>query len=196
VAGIFSARGSFVQPNARRPRSTLTDGRVWKNLSNPHVARVAQELDDFRARFAYNLEDGRVRALAAEVPILAQWDDYETHNNWWPGQQLEDDRYQQRNASSLSAYARRAAFEWTPIGRSNVAPGGATAIQRVMTLAPIVTFACSRCRRCRSGARFGLQPAFDLIGKHGQAKRALAEHDVVKASLLEARGEALLGQRA
>ena len=63
----------------------LADGRVWRNVTNERVGRVAQELDDFRARFAYNLEDEHVRALAAEVPILAQWDDHETHNNWWPG---------------------------------------------------------------------------------------------------------------
>src|SRR5262249_28315670 len=68
-----------------------------------------------RARFAYNLEDEHVAALAAEVPILAQWDDHETHNNWWPGQVLEDDRYHTaRRASVMSAHARRAMIQWTP----------------------------------------------------------------------------------
>jgi len=119
------------------PELTLADGRVWKNLSNPRVARVAQELDDFRARFAYNLEDVHVRALAAEVPILAQWDDHETHNNWWPGQQLDDPRYQQRNASQLAAYGRQAAFEWTPIGRSDGARGAAL-VQRVISYGPLL----------------------------------------------------------
>jgi alkaline phosphatase D len=56
-----------------------------------------------------------VRALAAEVPVVAQWDDHETHNNWWPGQQLDDDRYKDRDASRLAALARRAMFEWTPL---------------------------------------------------------------------------------
>jgi alkaline phosphatase D len=115
------------------PELTLADGRVWKNLSNPRVARVAQELDDFRARFAYNLEDVHVRALAAEVPILAQWDDHETHNNWWPGQQLDDERYLQRDASRLAAYGRQAAFEWTPIGGSS-----RTAIQRLISYGPLL----------------------------------------------------------
>jgi alkaline phosphatase D len=72
----------------------LADGRVWKNLTNERLARVAESLDDFRARFAYNFEDEHVRGLAAEVPVIAQWDDHETHNNWWPGQQLADPRYQ------------------------------------------------------------------------------------------------------
>src|SRR6185369_5192564 len=109
-----------------------------KNLSNPRVARVAQELDDFRARFAYNLEDVHVRALAAEVPILAQWDDHETHNNWWPGQVLDDPRYQQRNASVLAAHGRQAAFEWTPIGRGNRGASGAPLVHRVVSYGPLL----------------------------------------------------------
>jgi alkaline phosphatase D len=111
---------------------TLPDGRVWRNVTNERVGRVAQELDDFRARFAYNLDDEHVRALAAEVPILAQWDDHETHNNWWPGQELEDDRYtKERDASKLAAMARRATFEWTPITR------GPT-IHRVVPYGPLL----------------------------------------------------------
>jgi len=94
----------------------LADGRVWKNVTNDKVAKVAETLDEFRARFAYNLEDEHVRALAAEVPILAQWDDHETHNNWWPGQILDDDRYAIKDASTLAARAYQATFEWTPIG--------------------------------------------------------------------------------
>jgi alkaline phosphatase D len=112
------------------PEQTTLDGRIWKNLSNERVARVAQELDDFRARFAYNLEDEHVQALAAEVPIVAQWDDHETHNNWWPGQQLEDDRYTERDASRLASYALRATREWTPIGGPS--------IQRVIHYGPLL----------------------------------------------------------
>jgi alkaline phosphatase D len=98
-----------------------TNGRVWKNITNERVARVAQELDDFRARLAYNLEDDHVRALAAEVPIIAQWDDHETRNNWWPGQMLTDDRYTiERDASKLAAMALRAVREWVPIRGSSV----------------------------------------------------------------------------
>lgn len=94
----------------------LPDGRVWRNITNDKVGKVAETLDEFRARFAYNYEDEHVRALAAEVPILAQWDDHETHNNWWPGQRLEDDRYRDPDASALAARALRATREWTPIG--------------------------------------------------------------------------------
>jgi alkaline phosphatase D len=131
------------------PELVLPDGRVWKNLSNPRVARVAQELDDFRARFAYNLEDAHVRALAAEVPILAQWDDHETHNNWWPGQELDDPRYQQRDASQLAAYARRAVFEWTPIF-AGTEPAGPTTVQRVVSYGPLLDVVVVDLRSFRS----------------------------------------------
>jgi alkaline phosphatase D len=96
-------------------------GRIWKNITNERVARVAQELDDFRARLAYNLEDDHVRALAAEVPIIAQWDDHETRNNWWHGQTLTDERYtRERDATKLAAMALRAVREWMPINGPSV----------------------------------------------------------------------------
>ncbi len=94
---------------------TTLAGQTWKNITNDRVNKVAETLDEFRGRFEYNLDDEHVRALAAEVPVIAQWDDHETHNNWWPGQQLDDDRYKDRDASRLAALARRAMFEWTPL---------------------------------------------------------------------------------
>jgi alkaline phosphatase D len=122
---------------------TLPDGRVWRNVTNERVARVAESLDDFRARFAYNLEDGHVQALAREVPILAQWDDHETHNNWWPGQILEDDRYRsERNASTLSARGRQAMVEWTP-----VPPG---TVHRVVHYGPLLDVIVLDCRSFRT----------------------------------------------
>jgi alkaline phosphatase D len=98
----------------------LADGRTWRNVTNERVARVAESLDDFRARFAYNLEDEHLAALAAECPVIAQWDDHETRNNWWPGQVLDDARYTERDASTLAARARRATFEWMPITRGPI----------------------------------------------------------------------------
>jgi alkaline phosphatase D len=118
------------------PELSLPDGRIWKNRSNVRVARVAEELDDFRARFAYNFDDENVRALAAEVPVVATWDDHETHNNWWPGQTLTDPRYtRERDASRLAAMARQAAVEWTPIQRT----GAATPpLHRVIAYGPLL----------------------------------------------------------
>ncbi|MBA3459957.1 MAG: alkaline phosphatase D family protein [Deltaproteobacteria bacterium] len=94
----------------------LADGRIWKNITNDKVGKVAETLDEFRARFAYNYEDEHVRALAAEVPIVAQWDDHETHNNWWHGQRLDDERYKDPDATKLATHALRATREWMPIG--------------------------------------------------------------------------------
>ncbi len=116
------------------PEHKTLDGRLWKNDSDETLARVCESLGDFRRRFAYNLEDQHVRALAAEVPILAQWDDHETRNNWWPGQILADDRYRERSADVLAARARQAMFEWTPIRRG--AAGPAAPIQRVIRYSP------------------------------------------------------------
>ncbi|HEY4244290.1 MAG TPA: alkaline phosphatase D family protein [Kofleriaceae bacterium] len=125
------------------PELTLPDGRIWKNVSNERVARVAQTLDDFRARFRYNLEDEHVRALAARVPIVAQWDDHETHNNWWPDEQLDDDRYTiERDTTTLSGYARRAMLEWT------AAPAGP--VHRIVSYGPLVDVIVLDCRTFRS----------------------------------------------
>ena len=56
----------------------------------------------------------RKRRFAAEVPFLVQWDDHETHNNWYPGESLAGDtRYKQvTSADALAANARRAMFEY------------------------------------------------------------------------------------
>jgi alkaline phosphatase D len=149
----------------------LPDGRVWRNLTSERVGRVAQELDDFRARFAYNLEDDHVAALAAEVPVVAQWDDHETRNNWWPGQQLDDDRYTERDASTLAARARRAMFEWTPIARGRDPGGADTPIHRVIRYGPLLDIVVVDLRAFRTandtlgtdGAMFGAAQARWLV---------------------------------
>lgn len=141
---VFIHSGDLIYAdNPILPQQRLADGRVWHNLSNEHVARVAETLDDFRARFAYNLEDEHVRALAAEVPIIAQWDDHETHNNWWPGQTLPDDRYKhERDASKLAAFARQAMQEWVPVPSQQ--------IYRVVHYGPLLDVFVLDCRTYRS----------------------------------------------
>src|SRR5215470_14475555 len=96
---------------------SLEDGTVWKNIVTPSKAKVAESLDDFRGNFAYNLLDENKRRFAAEVPFLVQWDDHETRNNWYPGQQIgaEEKRYQVRSTSLLAARARQAMFEYNPM---------------------------------------------------------------------------------
>jgi len=140
---LFIHSGDLIYAdNPILPEQKTLDGRIWKNLSNEHVARVAETLADFRARFAYNLEDEHVRALAAEVPMIAQWDDHETHNNWWPGQRLDDARYRERDAGRLAAYARRALSEWTPV------PAGP--VHRMIHYGPLLDVIVLDCRSFRT----------------------------------------------
>src|SRR3954469_8199800 len=60
----------------------LDDGKLWKNVTIPEKAKVAETLDEFRAAHKYNFMDDNVRAFNAEVPIFVQWDDHEVTNNW------------------------------------------------------------------------------------------------------------------
>ena len=94
---------------------TEPDGQVWRNLVTEEVSKVAESLTEFRGRHRYTLLDDNVRALYAEVPLIAQWDDHETHNNWYPGQVLEDSRYTERRVDVLAARARQAWQENMPI---------------------------------------------------------------------------------
>ncbi|RZU63617.1 alkaline phosphatase D family protein [Zhihengliuella halotolerans] len=91
------------------------DGQVWRNLVTEEVSKVAETLDEFRGNHRYNLMDANVRAFYSEVPVIAQWDDHETTNNWWHGEILEDDRYTVRDVDTLAARGRRAWQEYQPI---------------------------------------------------------------------------------
>ena len=93
----------------------LDDGSTWKNLVTEETSKVAETLAEFRGRYRYNLLDENVRRFNAEVPILAQWDDHEVLNNWYPGETLEDPRYTVKSVDLLAARARRAFFESMPI---------------------------------------------------------------------------------
>jgi alkaline phosphatase D len=59
--------------------------------------------------------DENVRRFQADVPMIAQWDDHETTNNWYPGEILEDKRYTVREVDVLAARGRRAMLEYSPI---------------------------------------------------------------------------------
>jgi alkaline phosphatase D len=100
------------------------DGQVWRNVVTPEVAKVAETLGEFRGRHRYTLLDENVRAMYAEVPVVAQWDDHETTNNWWTGEVLDDPRYsQERRVDVLAARARRAWQEYMPIADPRATTG-------------------------------------------------------------------------
>jgi alkaline phosphatase D len=94
---------------------TLRDGRVYRNLTTPEKSKVAETLAEFRGQHRYNLMDDNLRALAAAVPQINQWDDHETHNNWYPGEILDDPQYTEKRTDVLSVRARQAFFEYLPI---------------------------------------------------------------------------------
>ncbi|MEO8804553.1 MAG: alkaline phosphatase D family protein [Burkholderiaceae bacterium] len=102
----------------------LEDGTIWKNVTTEAKSHVAQTLDDFRGAFAYNLLDAHKRRFCAEVPMLVQWDDHETRNNWYPGQRIgpQEARYTERSASLLAARANRAMFEFNPMRPDPIDP--------------------------------------------------------------------------
>ncbi|MCB5169400.1 alkaline phosphatase D family protein [Streptomyces bambusae] len=104
------------------PAVTLPDGRIWRNVTTVEKAKVAETLDEFRGAFRYNLLDENLRSFYAQVPVIAQWDDHEVRNNWYPGQILDDPRYAVKEVDVLAARARQAFGEYFA---APAAPGGA-----------------------------------------------------------------------
>src|SRR4051812_40671893 len=107
---------------AGKPEVTLSDGKIWKNLTIPEKAKVAETLDEFRAAHKYNFLDDHLRAFNAEVPIFVQWDDHEVTNNWSASKQLPA-AYKERDINLLAARAARAFHEMYPMRESIVEPG-------------------------------------------------------------------------
>src|SRR5215467_13390899 len=100
----------------------LPDGKIWKNITIPEKAKVAETLDEYRAAHKYNFLDSNLRAFNAEVPIFVQWDDHEVTNNWSASKQLPD-AYKERNIQLLAARGARAFHEMYPTRESIVEPG-------------------------------------------------------------------------
>lgn len=112
---LFLHSGDLIYAdNPILPQVKLDDGTTWNNLVTPQVSKVAETLDEFRGRYRYNLLDQHLRALQAEVPLICQWDDHETLNNWYPGEILDDPRYSVKSVDLLAARAKRAMLEYIP----------------------------------------------------------------------------------
>jgi alkaline phosphatase D len=116
--------------NPLKDEVKLADGGVWRNLVTPAKARMAETLDDFRGNFAYNLLDRNKRAFLAEVPMLAQWDDHEVRNNWFPGKPVESGS----PIGELAARARRAMIEFNPMRL----PATAGGVERSFEMGPLL----------------------------------------------------------
>jgi alkaline phosphatase D len=100
----------------------LPDGKIWKNITIPEKAKVAETLDEYRAAHKYNFLDSNLRAFNAEVPIFVQWDDHEVTNNWSLSKQLPA-AYKERDITVLAARAAKAFHEMYPMRESIVEPG-------------------------------------------------------------------------
>lgn len=95
---------------------TLSDGSVWKNIVTPGKSKVAETLQEFRENYYYNFFDPKFRRFHQQVASYQQWDDHEVVNNWYPGEQLLDDkRYTVKSVSLLAERARQALLQCNPI---------------------------------------------------------------------------------
>ena len=138
---------------------------TWRNLVTEETSKVAETLNEFRGRHRYNMMDDNLRALYADVPVIAQWDDHETTNNWWPGEVLEDPRYTQvRDVDTLAARARRAWQEYMPIADS-------TALRRGSGFEPARIY-----RRIPRGATLDVF-ALDMRTHKGENTPGLETHE-------------------
>lgn len=93
----------------------LDDGSIWKNLTTPEKSKVAETLAEFHGAHRYNFLDENFRRFNASVPMLAQWDDHEVRNNWFPGQILDDAKYTVKSVDLLAARAKRAFLDYMPL---------------------------------------------------------------------------------
>ncbi|MFJ8615989.1 alkaline phosphatase D family protein [Streptomyces clavifer] len=148
------------------PSVTLPDGRIWRNITTPEKAKVAETLDEYRGNFRYNLLDDNLRAFNAQVPSVIQWDDHEVRNNWYPGQILDDVRYTEKNVDLLAARSMRAFREYIPAPGHGSSPGGASLrgpagegrVHRVVRHGPLLDVFVLDMRSFRNANSPGRQP--------------------------------------
>jgi alkaline phosphatase D len=106
----------------------MPNGEIWRNIVTEDKSKPAETLAEFRGNYKYNLLDKNVRAFNAQVPMLAQWDDHEVTNNWWPGEPLtrpehQRKKYVEKNVLLMAARAGRAFHEYMPMRETLVEPG-------------------------------------------------------------------------
>jgi alkaline phosphatase D len=113
---FFIHSGDYIYAdNPIQAEVKLEEGKIWKNITTEEKSKVAETLKEFRGNYIYNLLDENIQRFNAQIPQLVQWDDHEVRNNWYPGQILDDNRYQVKDISLLASRARQAFLEYTPI---------------------------------------------------------------------------------
>jgi alkaline phosphatase D len=106
----------------------MPNGQMWRNVVLEEKQKAAETLAEFRGNWKYNLLDKNLVAFNAEVPMIVQWDDHDTTNNWWPGEPLTRaehlrKKYVEKNALLLSARGNRALREFTPMRETQAEAG-------------------------------------------------------------------------
>lgn len=175
---------------------TEPDGQVWRNLVIPEVTKVAETLTEFRGRHRYNLLDDNVRAFYADTPVIAQWDDHETTNNWYPGEVLTDQRYTlERRVDVLAARGRRAWQEYQPITPTHVRGRGhdgfaEARIYRKISRGPLLDVFCLDMRTFKDPNTAGTEPGLrHILGEEQtewlirEVSRSRATWKVISADL-------------
>ena len=134
----------------------LDDGTVWTNLVTPAKMKVAETLDEFRGQHLYNCMDRKVRAFNAAVPMIAQWDDHEVTNNWYPDEVLaDDDRYAVKSMQLLSARAAHAFHEMMPTRRT---PSEPMRVYRKVSYGPLLDIFVIDLRTYRGDNTANIEP--------------------------------------
>ncbi|MGW4391161.1 alkaline phosphatase D family protein [Streptomyces sp. NPDC004685] len=161
------------------PSVTLPDGRVWRNVTTEEKSKVAETLAEFRGAFRYNLLDENLRRFNAQVPSIVQWDDHEVHNNWYPGQILDDARYTEKDTNVLAARSLRAFSEYFPV--STLPPGDDEGrVYRVLRHGPLLDVFVLDMRSYRNANSPGRQPD-DATGILGARQLAWLKRELSRS---------------
>ncbi|AHG01979.1 alkaline phosphatase (plasmid) [Halostagnicola larsenii XH-48] len=91
------------------------NGENWTNIVTEAKRDVADTLAEFRGNYLYNFLDEHYREFVAEVPVIAQWDDHEVTNNWYPGEILSEEPHDVKSVDLLAARGQRAFLEYMPV---------------------------------------------------------------------------------
>ncbi|OEU89550.1 alkaline phosphatase D family protein [Streptomyces oceani] len=155
---FFLNSGDTIYADSEIPeRVELPDGGVWRNITTEEKSKVAETLAEFRGNFRYNLLDDKLRNFNARVPSVTQWDDHEVHNNWYPGETLDDDRYTETDVDVLAGRARRAFSEYFPI--RTLPPGDRDGrVYRAVRHGPLLDVFVLDMRTYRNANSAGRQP--------------------------------------
>ncbi len=138
-ADFFLSSGDNVySDNVVQQQVTLPDGRVWHNLVTEEKSQVAVTLDQFRGQFKYNMLADNWREFLANTAVVAQWDDHEVLNNWYPGEVLygRPGYPDGTPVDRLAARARRAFHEYLPI--APISPDRFGRVYRKLSYGPLL----------------------------------------------------------